>query len=137
MISGTDKRIRSLKENPAGKVIADAEGNRWQWDTNDETAVQLKKLSNDELEIERTDIHPRPPGKKKRAAAETPSGALWLRRWLLGSPPRSSRQARRDERDRDQQPERHQQKPDGQCVERAACSLRVATGEALRPGDGR
>jgi len=60
MPSGPDNKIRSLKDNPAGKVVADAEGNRWQWDTNDETSIQLEKLHNDELSIERTDIHPRP-----------------------------------------------------------------------------
>ena len=71
MTSGPDNKIRSIKDNPAGKVVADAEGNRWQWDSNDETSIQLKKLNNDELAIERTDIHPRPtpPG---RAIAATP-----------------------------------------------------------------
>jgi hypothetical protein len=69
MPSGPDNKIRSIKENPAGKVVADAEGNRWQWDSNDETAVQLKKLNNDELAIERTDIHPRPTSPTEKAAA--------------------------------------------------------------------
>lgn len=60
MPSGSDPKIRSIKDNPAGKVVADSEGNRWQWDSNDETSIQLKKLHNDELAIERTDIHPEP-----------------------------------------------------------------------------
>ena len=69
MPSGPDDKIRSLKDNPAGKVVADGEGNRWQWDSNDETSIQLKKLHNDELSIERTDIHPRPAPPRGRAAA--------------------------------------------------------------------
>ena len=70
MPSGPDSKIRSIKDNPAGKVVADAEGNRWQWDSNDETSIQLKKLNNDELAIERTDIHPQPtPLNRDRAAA--------------------------------------------------------------------
>ena len=69
MPSGPDNKIRSIKDNPAGKVVADAEGNRWQWDSNDETSVQLKKLNNDELAIERTDIHPRPTPRPEKAAA--------------------------------------------------------------------
>jgi hypothetical protein len=69
MPSGSDNKFRSIKDNPAGKVVADAEGNRWQWDTNDETALQLKKLNNDELAIERTDIHPRPTPRAEKVAA--------------------------------------------------------------------
>jgi hypothetical protein len=69
MPSGSDSKIRSIKDNPAGKVVADAEGNRWQWDSNDETSIQLKKLNNDELAIERTDIHPRPTPRTEKAAA--------------------------------------------------------------------
>lgn len=72
MPPGPDNKIRSIKDNPAGKVVADAEGNRWQWDSNDETAVQLKKLNNDELAIERTDIHPRPTPPDRAAAAAKP-----------------------------------------------------------------
>jgi hypothetical protein len=70
MPSGPDNKIRSIKDNPAGKVVADAEGNRWQWDSNDDTAVQLKRLDNDELAIERTDIHPRPTPPAPVAAAK-------------------------------------------------------------------
>jgi hypothetical protein len=55
---GSDKWIRSIKDNPAGKVVADPEGNRWEWQSEDETAHQLKKLNNDELSIEKTDIRP-------------------------------------------------------------------------------
>ena len=71
MPSGSDPKIRSIKDNPAGKVVADSEGNRWQWDSNDETSIQLKKLQNDQLAIERTDIHPTPtlPPRDPTAAA--------------------------------------------------------------------
>ncbi len=72
MPSGSDNKIRSLKENSAGKVVADAEGNRWQWDSNDATSAQLKKLNNDELAIERTDIHPRPTPPPRATAAAKP-----------------------------------------------------------------
>jgi hypothetical protein len=58
MPSGSDKWIRSLKDNPAGKVVADTEGNRWEWQSDEETAYLLKKLNNDELSIEKTDIRP-------------------------------------------------------------------------------
>ena len=57
-----DKWIRSIKDNPAGKVVADPEGNRWEWQSEEETAHQLEKLSNDELAIEKTDIRPTPRG---------------------------------------------------------------------------
>ena len=30
MAGGQDKWIRSVKDNPAGKVVADPEGNRWE-----------------------------------------------------------------------------------------------------------
>ena len=58
MPSNSDKWIRSIKDNPAGKVVADPEGNRWEWQSNDETSHLLKKLSNDELAIESTNLHP-------------------------------------------------------------------------------
>ena len=79
MPSRPDSKIRSLKDNPAGRVVADAEGNRWQWDTNEETSIQLQKLHNDELAIERTDIHPRAAkgqaavSKRKTASAQPPT----------------------------------------------------------------
>jgi hypothetical protein len=69
MASGPDNKIRSVKDNPAGKVVADADGNRWQWDSNDETSIQLKKLSNDELAIEQTNLHPRPTPTARDEAA--------------------------------------------------------------------
>jgi hypothetical protein len=58
MPSGSDKWIRSIKDNPAGKVVADPEGNRWEWQSTDDTSHLLKKLNNDELSIENTDIRP-------------------------------------------------------------------------------
>ena len=69
MPSGSDKWIRSIKDNPAGKVVSDPEGNRWQWESDDETARLLKKLNNDELSIEHTDIRPTPVVPKGTAAA--------------------------------------------------------------------
>jgi hypothetical protein len=74
MPSGSDKWIRSIKDNPAGKVVADTEGNRWEWQSDEETAHLLKKLNNDELSIEKTDI--RPPlkdGAGKAATAAEPA----------------------------------------------------------------
>ena len=70
MPSGSDKWIRSVKDNPAGKVVADPAGNRWEWDSGqgDETSRLLKKLQNDELAIEQTDIVRRP---LRRADAPT------------------------------------------------------------------
>ena len=47
-----NKWIRSIKENPAGKVVADPEGNRWEWQAEDDTSRLLNKLNNDELAIE-------------------------------------------------------------------------------------
>ena len=69
MPSGSDKWIRSIKENPAGKVVSDPEGNRWQWQSDDDTARLLKKLNNDELSIEQTDIRPTPAVRKGTTAA--------------------------------------------------------------------
>jgi len=70
MASGQDKWIRSVKDNPAGKVVADPEGNRWEWDQGeqDETARLLRKLQNDELAIEQSDIVPNPMKRAGRAA---------------------------------------------------------------------
>jgi hypothetical protein len=73
MPSGSDKWVRSIKDNPAGKVVADPEGNRWEWQSDEETARLLEKLNNDELSIEKTDI--RPPlkgGGKDAASAKAP-----------------------------------------------------------------
>jgi hypothetical protein len=72
MPSGSDKWIRSVKENPSGKVVADPEGNRWQWGSEDDTSLQLKKLTNDELAIEQTDLHRRP---ELPAGPKAPSSA--------------------------------------------------------------
>ncbi len=72
MPSGSGKWIRSIKDNPSGKVVADPEGNRWQWESEDDTSLQLKKLTNEELAIEQTDLHRRPslpPAPKAPGAA--------------------------------------------------------------------
>jgi hypothetical protein len=71
MPSSSDKWIRSIKDNPAGKVVADPEGNRWEWKSDDATSHLLKKLTNDELAIESTDIRPTP----NRADQKTPATA--------------------------------------------------------------
>jgi hypothetical protein len=60
MPSNSDKWIRSLKDNPAGKVVADPEGNRFEWESQDDTSLLLKKLNNDELAIEKTDLYATP-----------------------------------------------------------------------------
>ena len=65
--SDSDKWIRSLKDNPAGKVVNDSAGSHWEWDRAelDETSRLLQKLTNNELAIEQADIvpdpHARPP----------------------------------------------------------------------------
>jgi hypothetical protein len=69
MTSGSDKWIRPLKHNSAGKVVADPDGSRWEWQSEDETALQLKKLDNAELAIERTDLHPAMTADDAKAAA--------------------------------------------------------------------
>jgi hypothetical protein len=60
MPSNSDKSIRSLKDNPAGKVVADPEGNRFECESPDDTSLLLKKLNNDELAIEKTDLYATP-----------------------------------------------------------------------------
>jgi hypothetical protein len=75
MPSGSDKWIRSVKDNPAGKVVADNEGNRWEWQSDDETAHQLKKLTNEELSIEKTDLRPASNTGVQRKAAAAPKPA--------------------------------------------------------------
>ncbi len=52
------KWIGSLKDNRAGRVVADGGANRWQWDAEDETQRLLKLLENEALAIEKTDIQP-------------------------------------------------------------------------------
>jgi len=61
-LSGHDKWIRPLKDNAAGKVVKDTGGSHWEWDSahHDETSRLLRKLHNDELAIEQTDITPNP-----------------------------------------------------------------------------
>ncbi len=41
-----DKWIRSIKENPAGKVVEEPNGTRWEWDSSDsdKTSRLLQKL---------------------------------------------------------------------------------------------
>ena len=78
--SGSDKKsgkwIRPIKDNPAGRVVADPEGNRWEWQSNDETSHLLKKLNNDALAIEKTDLHPPLERREQRNAAPTPAKPL-------------------------------------------------------------
>jgi hypothetical protein len=69
MPSNTGKWIRSVKDNTAGKVVADPGGNRWEWKSDDETSHLLKKLNNEELSIESTDLHPTPAPPERNAAA--------------------------------------------------------------------
>jgi hypothetical protein len=61
--SSSDKWIRSLKDNPAGKVVPEPNGSRWEWrpDPNDETARLLRTLQNEELEIEHSAVAVRDP----------------------------------------------------------------------------
>jgi hypothetical protein len=86
-MTGDDKWIRSVKDNPAGKVVADPEGNRWEWDPadQDETARQLKKLHNDELAIEQTDIVPN-PAQHRGAASKRAAQKELTRSKLTGKP---------------------------------------------------
>jgi hypothetical protein len=60
MPTADNKWIRSLKENPAGKVVEEPNGTRWEWDNrdSDETSRLLQMLQNDELAIEQTDLLP-------------------------------------------------------------------------------
>ena len=73
MPSNSDKWIRSIKDNPAGKVVSDPQGNRWEWQSDDETSHQLKKLNNDELSIESTDLHAKVERPEQRTAAQPES----------------------------------------------------------------
>ena len=77
MPSNSDKWIRSVKDNSAGKVVAEPGGNRWEWQSEDDTSLLLKKLNNDELAIEATDIHPTSsPPERKAATPKVPSRPL-------------------------------------------------------------
>ncbi len=71
-MAGHDKWIRSIRDNPAGKVVADPEGNRWEWDraTQEDTSRLLRRLHNDELAIEQSDIVPNPLRRRRPAAAK-------------------------------------------------------------------
>jgi hypothetical protein len=82
LVPGQDKWIRPLKDNAAGKVVKDAAGSRWEWDAQqDETSRQLRKLQNDELAIEQTNITPNPHAAK---------GSRGARRTATASPPTKS-----------------------------------------------
>jgi hypothetical protein len=61
-MTGDDKSIRPLKDNAAGKVVKDDAGSRWEWDgaQQDDTSRLLRKLNNEELAIEQTNIRPKP-----------------------------------------------------------------------------
>ena len=76
MPSNSDKWIRSIKDNPSGKVVADPVGSRWEWQSDDETSHQLNKLSNDELAIESTDLHPKIDRTGEKTAASKRSRPL-------------------------------------------------------------
>ena len=58
MAGGQDKWIRSIKDNPAGKLVADPEGNRREWEraAQEDTSRLLRKFNNDELANEQTDL---------------------------------------------------------------------------------
>jgi len=78
-VPGDNKWIRPLKDNAAGKVVTDDAGSRWQWDADqDETSRQLRKLHNDELAIEQTNIRPRglARGARRSTVATPPSKPL-------------------------------------------------------------
>jgi hypothetical protein len=66
--SSSDKWIRSLKDNPAGKVVPEPNGSRWEWrpDPDDETGRLLRKLHNEELEIEHSAVAARDPRSRAR-----------------------------------------------------------------------
>jgi hypothetical protein len=70
MATETSKGIRSVQDNPAGKVVSDAGGTRWEWNGEEEdpTTLLLRRLNNDELSLEKTNIA-RPGAPRKREAA--------------------------------------------------------------------
>jgi hypothetical protein len=73
-MSDSHKWIRPLKENRTGKVVTDSAGSRWEWDNaeSEQTSRLLRKLHNDDLAIERTDITPNPlrASRARRSSAE-------------------------------------------------------------------
>lgn len=78
-MTGDNKWIRPLKDNAAGKVVKDGAGARWEWDAQqDETSRQLRKLQNEELAIEHTNIQPRglARGARRPPAVTPPSKPL-------------------------------------------------------------
>ena len=70
------KWIRPLKDNAAGKVVTDAAGSRWEWDSaqHDETGRLLRKLHNEELAIEQSDITPNPVRARGTRAQRSAAG---------------------------------------------------------------
>jgi hypothetical protein len=75
-VPGQDKWIRPLKDNAAGKVVKDEAGSRWEWDAQqDETSRLLRKLQNDELAIEQTNITPNPSAAKSLREGRRPVAA--------------------------------------------------------------
>jgi hypothetical protein len=80
-VTGDDKSIRPLKDNAAGKVVKDDSGSRWEWDGahQDDTSRLLRKLNNEELAIEQTNIQPKPfsaRGTRQASAPAPPSKPL-------------------------------------------------------------
>jgi|SRR5262245_56441915 len=80
-MTGDDKSIRPLKDNAAGKVVKDEAGSRWEWDKaqQDDTSRLLRKLNNDELTIEQTNIRPKPfsaRGTRRTSVPAPPSKPL-------------------------------------------------------------
>ncbi len=80
-MTGDDKSIRPLKDNSAGKVVTDEAGSRWEWDRaqQDDTSHLLRKLGNDELAIEQTNITAKPfsaRGTRQASAVAPPSKPL-------------------------------------------------------------
>ena len=82
MTAGSDKWIRPLEDNAAGRVVDTPTGRRWEWDAgeDDETGRLLRKLHNEELSIERSGIVPNPKDPKsahraKQEQRDTPRSA--------------------------------------------------------------
>jgi hypothetical protein len=95
MPSDSDKKIRSIKDNPAGKVVSEGGGgNRWEWDSDDPTSLLLKRLANDELAIEQTGI--------RKSEEPESSGPVFDKRGALDAPARGGGDPRhtRGEQDR-------------------------------------
>jgi len=69
--------VDSLDQGQSGRQSRHGPaGNRWEWRSNDETSHLLKKLRNDELAIESTNLHRAlDEGGEKKAAPATPRRA--------------------------------------------------------------